>query len=106
MFCLLSIQLLLVHILYITQSGSKYFHRSHSVIPEAAYILPNKLLPTEKTDTVSEESTSTVPGFDLGKFNECVAERRAILDHPNKNISVSILKYCLPQPSRSVLYID
>ncbi len=44
--------------------------------------------PEKKVALDEKLSLDLVSGFDLNKFNECVAERRAVLDHPNKDIAV------------------
>lgn len=52
---------------------------------EALYEIPK--LSIEKK--VVDSCESIIPGFDLAKFNECIPERRAILDHLNKDVAVS-----------------
>lgn len=63
-----------------------FLYRSHSVVSEAVYELPK--LPSEEK-VASPDEGSSIPGFDLNKFNECIPERRAILDHLNKEIAVN-----------------
>lgn len=68
-----------------------FIHRFHSLVPVAGYLLPSLSIPESTPVTIPHEETSLYPDpdFDLNKFNECVAERRAVLDHQNKDIAVS-----------------
>lgn len=55
-------------------------------------IEPSKLA----TEQVEERDSLLPDDFDLIKFNQCVPERRAVLDHPNKEIAVcTIVLSCL-----------
>ncbi|XP_057368495.1 DNA nucleotidylexotransferase-like [Daphnia carinata] len=64
----------------------------NSLVSVTGYLLPS--LPTSESISVNipQEETSLYPdpNFDLSKFNECVAERRAVLDHQNKDIAEAL----------------
>lgn len=65
------------------------FFRSRGLVSELPYLLPTELLEDEVMKVPSTKASSLYPAdFDLEKFNSCVPERRAVLDHPNKDISV------------------
>ena len=64
------------------------------MVSESAFLLPSIPPPEKKAaDDVSHSEEVPLypkPGFDLKKFNECIPERKAVLDHQNKEIAVSI----------------
>ncbi|KAI9558742.1 hypothetical protein GHT06_015531 [Daphnia sinensis] len=64
----------------------------HSLVPVAGYLLPSLSVPESTPVNIPQEEASVYPDpdFDLNKFNECVAERRAVLDHQNKDIAEAL----------------
>lgn len=70
-----------------------FCYRTGAVVSEIPYLIePSKPAITDE----QVECDSILPDdFDLKKFNQCVPERRAVLDHPNKEITVCTLKFIL-----------
>lgn len=61
------------------------------MVSSLAYNLPTESFEDEMAKAPKKEPASLYPSdFDLEKFNACVPERRAVLNHPNKDISVAI----------------
>jgi hypothetical protein len=64
------------------------------VVSESAFLLPSIPPPEKKAANDVSHSEEVplypIPGFNLKKFNECIPERKAVLDHQNKEIAVSI----------------
>lgn len=76
-----------------------FLYRGHSLVSETAFLLPSIPSPEKKAEVVvphEDIPLYPIPEFDLKKFNECIPERKAILDHKNKEIAVRLFCACIP----------
>ncbi|XP_046459358.1 DNA nucleotidylexotransferase-like isoform X1 [Daphnia pulex] len=67
--------------------------RCHSLVSETGFLLPSIPSHEKKADDVvphEEIPLYPIPEFDLKAFNECIPERKAILDHQNKEIAAAL----------------
>jgi len=77
--------------------------RAGEVIPEDGFLLqsvPNKSLSKYVNPTTAQSTFP--PEFSLAKFNQCVPERRTVLDEKNKTIAV--VKIFNIYNSHSIIY--